>query len=113
MTMNTSYKVIRGEEGLEYTGNCLWCNSIFFAKTRKKKFCGASCREIFGRERRKGNTTIIKKETNHSTNNSDFEKFIETISLQIKQAARENNEIKMNTLQRQKELFISQNNQRV
>lgn len=111
MTMNTSYKVIRGEKGLEYTGNCLWCNSIFFAKTRKKKFCGASCREIFGRERRKGNTeTIIKKQTNHS--DSDFDKFIETISLQIKQAARENNEIKMNTLQRQKDLFIS-NNQRV
>lgn len=105
MTNTVAYQVVRTEVGLRFIGNCLFCNQEFAAKRRSRRYCCNVCKELSGRQRRQGQEPNYFKE-NKIVELSDFDKFIVEISERIKEAARENNLLKMNTLQRQKELFI-------
>lgn len=108
MTANTSFQTVRIDGGLRFIGNCLFCNEEFEAKKRNRRYCCNTCRVLFGRQKRQGQEPNYFKE-NKIVELSDFDKFIIEISANIKQAAREKNYLKVDTLQRQKELFIKQN----
>lgn len=102
MTVKNEYQVIRTAEGLRFVGVCLFCSSNFQAKRRSKKYCSPTCKELYGRQKRQG---IEPQQGNHKT---DFETKIETLSTAIKEAYNQNDFIKMEMLQRQKEHFLKQ-----
>lgn len=96
----------REEGGLRFSGSCLFCEAIFIAKKRHKKYCSASCRELHGRQRRGTHHSIERLPK--AEQQSDFDKKLEAFALAFSKAEAENNTLVMTNLLINKKRFIAE-----